>query len=97
MNEVNRQCNLGKKQSEQTKKKRSEKLIGISRPQDVIDKIKKNNPLKKKIICSNGEVYESIHEAAKVLGLQQANVSAICNGRRKSTNGLTFEILNKGE
>jgi hypothetical protein len=95
MNLANSLRNLGNIQSEETKKKRSDKLIGKSRPQEVINKIRKNNPLRKEVICSNGIIYDSVNDAVRQLNLSQANVSAICNGRRKSTMGLAFSFLNK--
>ena len=91
--EKNRISHIGLKQSEESKKKKSEKLTGIPRPQEVIDKIRMNNPLKRKIIDSNGVIYESISEAVKILGLEHSNVSAICNGRRKITMGYSFKFV----
>lgn len=91
-NEKNRLRNLGKKQSLETRAKRSEKLIGKSRPKDVVEKISKNNTQRKKVICSNGIIYEGVHVAAKSLNLSQSNITAICYGRRKSTKGYWFKF-----
>ena len=90
--ENNRKARLGKRQSEESKQKRSKKLINIPRPQEVIDKIRMNNPLKREVICSNGEIYESINDAAIKLNLNRSNISAVCNGRREKTNGLIFKF-----
>lgn len=91
-NENNRLRNLGRKQSEETREKRSKKLLGKSRPQDVKDRINQNNTQKKPIICSNGITYAGMNIAAKELNLSQPNISAVCYGRRKSTNGYTFRF-----
>lgn len=93
-NQKNRERNLGRVHSEESKSKRSEKLIGRARPQEVIDKINKNNTQKKKIVCSNGVIYDGSNIAAKNLGLHQSNIYKVLYGQRKSTGGYTFKFLN---
>ena len=45
-----------------------------------------------KILCiENNTVYNSVIEAAKILGLSRPNISAVLNGSRKSHGGLTFK------
>lgn len=47
---------------------------------------------KKKIICEeSGEIFESIHNCAKKLGLLATAICACCRGRIKSTGGLHFK------
>lgn len=47
----------------------------------------------KRVECiETGDVYRNASEAARVLGLQQTSISAVCRGARKSTAGLTFRI-----
>lgn len=36
--------------------------------------------------------YPSIHEAWKETGIDYRNISAVCNGKRKSTNGYIWEF-----
>ena len=59
------------------------------------DKIVEVNPTdksKRKIICiNNGIEYESISEAARQLGVRHQHISAILNGRQKTTKGYTFK------
>ena len=59
------------------------------------DKIVEVNPTdksKRKIICiHNGIEYESISEAARQLGIRHQHISAILNGRQKTTKGYTFK------
>ena len=46
---------------------------------------------KKLVVCLNtGKEYLSAVEAAKELGLFTSNISAVCNGRLKSTKGYRF-------
>lgn len=48
----------------------------------------------KKVRCvSNGEVYKSVAQAARDLGLNYGNVWNVCNGNQKSTGGMTFEYV----
>ena len=59
------------------------------------NKIKEVNRIdksKRKIICiNNGIEYESISEAARQLGVKHQHISAILNGRQKTTKGYTFK------
>ena len=93
VNEKNRLRNIGKKQSIETIDKRRKKLLGKPRPTEVIDRIKKNNTQKKKVMCSNGIIYESINDAAKKLNLCQSNISSVCRGKRKKTGNLFFKFI----
>lgn len=82
-----RLCNLGKKQSDETKKKRADKLRGRKRPKGIMQRLSELN--KKPIVCivnKTGETitFNSQKEAAETLGISQ---NAICNnisGKRKS-------------
>ena len=46
---------------------------------------------KKKVIRSDGKIFESVTEAAKSSGSCVADVSKCCLGKRKSTNGYSFK------
>ena len=94
-NNKNRERNLGKKQTKETKEKRSQKLLGLKRPKDVIEKIINNSTLKRKVWCSNGKIYDGLGIAARELTLSQSNITAVCNGRRKSTGGYYFKFINE--
>lgn len=41
--------------------------------------------------------YESITAAKKALGIPQAQISAVCRGKRKSTYGMYFRFKDKEE
>lgn len=82
-----RLCNLGKKQSEETIKKRADKLRGRKRPQHITDILLKVN--RKPIICivkaTNETLYfESQRQAAKTMNLSVAMVSRCVLGLCKS-------------
>lgn len=48
----------------------------------------------KKVMClETGIVYNSVKQAAKELGLQNSKISNVCNGKRKTTGGLTFRFV----
>lgn len=44
----------------------------------------------KKIWCSNGKVYDSLHAAALELGLNVPNISRVVNGKMNKTGGYSF-------
>ncbi len=51
----------------------------------------KPNSNNKPVQCiDTGVVYRSTGEAAKILGLQQAKISAVALGKRNHTGGLRF-------
>jgi group I intron endonuclease len=53
---------------------------------------------KKKIYCHETEmVYNSIHEAANILGLFPTNICAVCKGKHKHTNGYHFRYAASDE
>lgn len=48
---------------------------------------------RKPVKCSNGEIYEGVNSAAKILGLHPSKISNVCTRKRKTTGGLTFEFI----
>lgn len=43
--------------------------------------------------CINtGIIYKSVSQASKILGLNSSNILKVCNGERKTTNGMKFEF-----
>lgn len=57
-----------------------------------IDEIEARDKRQKRIICLNtGVIYDGISMSARSLGISQSLISRVCNGERKSTNGLKFE------
>ena len=44
-------------------------------------------------IEDEGEIYESISEAAKQTGTQRSNISKCCNGERKTAGGLEWQYI----
>ena len=71
---------FGKKLSEETKRKMS------------ISQLKAIKPRKPVICVETGVVYSSIHEASRMLNANISKISAVCNGKRKTTNKLTFRF-----
>lgn len=51
------------------------------------------HPKSKPVKCSNGIIYGSRKEAARQLGVNAGNITLICNGKRKSIKGYTFEWI----
>ena len=48
----------------------------------------------KKIICvETGDIYISIKEASKQTGINHGNISAVCNGKRKTTGGYRWKYV----
>ena len=65
------------------------------------DKLVKNNNLNspKKVFCiTTGKVYESAHEAARDLNLNNSTITQCCKGKRPQHKGYKFEYYNgKGD
>lgn len=79
----------GKIMSEEQKQKISNANKGKSKPKDFMIKRKK-----KVLHINSNTIYDSITQAAKELNLPYAGVSQCCSGKRKSTKGNTFKIVN---
>ena len=47
----------------------------------------------KKVVCSNGVVYNSMLEAGAKLGILPQHISRVCRGLRKTTGGYSFKYL----
>ena len=59
-------------------------------------KMSNNHPGKCSVRCSNnGMIFNSMHEAANYFGIVGASVSAVCNGRCLTINGLSFEYCDE--
>ena len=92
----------GRKHTEEAKKKCSDGNKGKVRTQEMKDahseKMKgkthiHNKERAVKIKCSNGEIYDSIWEAASKLNLNRCNISTSVNGKRGTVGGLKFEKI----
>ena len=94
----------GKKRSEQTKKKLSEALKGrpLSRPRTKEHQRKIGEALKIPVAQynKNSEFIKewcSATEAAKSLGIQRANITTACTGKRKSAGGFVWKYKDEKE
>lgn len=68
--------------------------MGHATTEETKQKIRTNNPNNKSIICvETGAVYQSIHDAARELGIDYRLISGVIRGITKSTNKLHFKIL----
>jgi hypothetical protein len=52
-----------------------------------------NGFAKKKVLCSNGKVYNSLYEAQKELNINRTGIFNCCQGTYKQTKGYSFEYL----
>ena len=78
---------IGKKQSDETKRKRADKLRGRKRPEGMMQRLSDLN--KKPIVCvinKTGETitFNSQKEAADTLGIAQVTISNNISGKKKS-------------
>lgn len=55
------------------------------------------NSNKKPVIRSDGEYFDSVHDAARAIGASASNVSAVCRGKYKSCEGFTFRYATDDE
>ena len=60
---------------------------------NLIPIVKDFNSTSKRICCSNGKEYKSIHEASKDLNIERVNIRKVLSGKRKTTHGFTFSYL----
>ena len=61
---------------------------------EIVKDVEVENKAKRKIICTNtNKVYESITEASKDLNVKHQHISAILNGRQKTTKGYSFKYI----
>ena len=59
-----------------------------------IKEVNPTNKAKKRILCINtNKEYESITEASKELNVKHQHISAILNGRQKTTKGYSFKYI----
>jgi hypothetical protein len=54
-----------------------------------------NGYTKKKVICSNGIVYNSLYEAQKELNINRTGIFNCCQGIYKQTKGYSFKYFEK--
>jgi hypothetical protein len=82
--------------------KRKENRYSEERNKKVSESIKKSfesgkrskESYEKKVICiESGEVYNSIKEAGEKTNTCYQNISQVCNGKRKTANGLHWSFL----
>lgn len=89
-----RKANIGKKHSKATKTLLSSRLkeLKIMPSEEARKKATlKNN---RKVVCVNtGVVYDSLKEASEKTGANRSHLSAVCQGKRKTTKGLTFSYV----
>lgn len=77
----------GKKHSEESVKKISEKRKGMF--------LGKDNPSAREIKnIETGEIFETIRQAAEKFGLKATNISSVCSGRLKTTGGYHWQYIN---
>lgn len=47
---------------------------------------------KRKVVCLNTQqTFDSIKEASEIMGVQRSKITLVCQGKQKSTKGLTFK------
>lgn len=99
----------GRKQTQEEKDKRANKLRGQKRTSQILQKMseaqKKNKVAiealekarkaqKKKILCvDTGIIYDSLLEASKQTGIVFQNISKVCKKQRPSAGGYSWEFI----
>ena len=83
--EKQRIAKTGVKQSKEHSKKSATAKIGKKQPRSAVDYV--SGLKKKKVINSDGEIFESATEAAKKYGTTQGLISMCCRGERLTTKG----------
>lgn len=80
---------LGKHHSEEAREK-------ISKNNHWNGKFGADNPLSKDVLCiETGIIYNGIHEADRITGINFRNISSVCLGRRKTAGGFHWRYINE--
>lgn len=83
-------------------KEHMERMCKLSKTPEAIAKMKAHkvwysgakNPNAKTVMClETGKIYGTMKEAAEDTGCNASKISAVCHGKRKHTNHLTFKIV----
>jgi hypothetical protein len=53
--------------------------------------------IKRKVIRGDGEIFESLSQAGKAIGVTKSTIHAICNGRRKRAKGFNFKYYKESD
>lgn len=80
-----RKAKIGKKQMPDHALKSAKAKLGKKQPRSAVEYVV--GLKKKKVINSDGEIFESATEAAKKHGTTQSNISMCCRGERLTTKG----------
>lgn len=90
----------GRKASDLAKKVTSDRLKGVKKSPEQIEKMRKGSPIMKRVLqidpVSGGIIkeYSSIHEAGRAIGINFKNISTVCNGRRNLAGGYKWVFSN---
>lgn len=91
------QLHTGKTNSERTRAKISDAMQGrpawnkgISPTSDHRDKLRKSANKRAITEVISGRTFESIHEAARSLGIEKANIGCVLRGAAKTVKGMEF-------
>lgn len=84
----------GKKHSEESKKKMSEKRKGYKHlTEEQIIKLR-NSHFKTKVMCiETNEIFNSIREAGEKYNIKETHISRVCRGGRKTTGGYHWKYI----
>lgn len=92
MGQVSAKGMLGKKHSEETKKKMSDVRMGYKMSQETRNKI--GEKLSKKVRCiETNIIYSGLPEASKETGCATSSISLCCNGKREKSKGYHWEYV----
>lgn len=80
----------GRQFTEEHKKKLSEAARQRHTPcsEEKKQKLSKNYPYKRKVFCEElNQIFDSVQECSRILGIPATNISKLCNGRGKTLKG----------
>jgi group I intron endonuclease len=82
--------------SEETKKKMSDSHMGKTHSEEAKANMSKSRDKQKiSIKClETGQIFSSISETAKIMGVNPGHIHRIINGKLKKSKGYTFEVVN---
>jgi hypothetical protein len=61
------------------------------------DRVLDGTSLSRQVICSDGMIYPSLHEAARQTGIPTSNIHRVCKGYKKSAGGYGWAYLDESD
>lgn len=83
----------GKILAEETKNKISQAHKGKKLSEEHVKKLRKSHKGRRVLCVETGEIFHSVHEAERQLGINSSNILAVCNRKRQTAGKLHWKYI----